>query len=124
MEDKKGIYIDGSIKGEVWEPIDDYYEEYGHPLWKEFESRGVKGGHGGMDHLVLEAFADSIINKTNTPIDVYDMAAWMAISVLSEQSVNMGSSPVAFPDFTNGRWINREDKIDSRYSLDEIICKE
>lgn len=123
MEDKMGIYIDGSNKGEIWEPIDDYYEEYGHPIWKEFEARGVKGGHGGMDHLVLEAFADSIINKTKTPIDVYDMATWMAITVLSEQSIYMGSSPVAFPDFTNGKWINRDDKIDSQYSLDEVIYK-
>lgn len=124
MEDKMGIYIDGKSEEEAWEPIDDYYEEYGHPLWKEFEARGVKGGHGGMDHLVLEAFADSIIHKTNTPIDVYDMAAWMAITVLSEQSVCMGSSPLPFPDFTSGKWINREDKIDSKYSLDEIICEE
>ncbi|NMB98431.1 MAG: Gfo/Idh/MocA family oxidoreductase [Clostridiaceae bacterium] len=121
MEDKKGIYIDGKSKEEVWEPIDNYYEEYGHPLWKKFEQGGVKGGHGGMDHLLLKAFADSVINKAKTPIDVYDTAAWMAITVLSEQSVNTGSTPVAFPDFTNGKWINRGDKITSSYSLDEVV---
>lgn len=73
-----------------------------------------------MDHLLLKAFADSIINKTQTPIDVYDTATWMAITALSEESVNTGSSPVAFPDFTNGKWINRDDKINGPYSLDEV----
>ena len=74
-----------------------------------------------MDHLLLKAFADSIINKTNTPIDVYDTVTWMAITVLSEESVNKGSSSVAFPDFTNGKWINRSDKIAGPYSLDEVV---
>ena len=120
-EERKGIYIDGKSKEEIWEPIDNYWEEYGHPLWKKFEQEGVKGGHGGMDHLLLKAFADSIINKTQTPIDVYDTATWMAITVLSEESVNKGSSSVAFPDFTNGKWINRSDKIAGPYSLDEVV---
>ena len=35
------------------------------------------------------------------PIDVYDMATWMAISVLSEESIVTGQE-VLFPDFTNG----------------------
>ncbi|HOJ09685.1 MAG TPA: Gfo/Idh/MocA family oxidoreductase [Clostridiales bacterium] len=117
MEDNKGIFIDGKTEGEKWESIDDYYEEYGHPLWKEFEESGVKGGHGGMDYLLLKAFAESIRNKTQTPIDVYDTATWMAITVLSEESINRGSSSVAFPDFTNGRWIDRETAVKSKYSL-------
>ena len=41
------------------------------------------------------------------PIDVYDAAAWMSISCLSEQSVAMGGAPVAIPDFTNGKWMER-----------------
>ena len=121
MEERKAIYIDGKGEEEIWEPIDNYYEEYAHPLWKKFEQSGVKGGHGGMDHLLLKAFADSIINKTNTPIDVYDTVTWMAITVLSEESVNKGSSSVAFPDFTNGKWIIRSDKIAGPYSLDEGV---
>lgn len=123
MEDKKGIYIDGKNEEENWESIDDYFEEYGHPLWKKFEASGVKGGHGGMDHLLFKAFAYSIINNIQTPIDVYDTATWMAITALSEQSVNTGSSPVAFPDFTNGRWIDREEAAKSPYSLD-FVCQE
>ena len=44
------------------------------------------------------------------PIDVYDMAAWMAITPLSEQSVAHGGMPQAIPDFTRGKWILRESK--------------
>ena len=43
----------------------------------------------------------------SAPIDVYDAAAWMSISCLSEQSVAMGGAPVAIPDFTNGKWMER-----------------
>ena len=42
------------------------------------------------------------------PIDVYDAAAWMAVTCLSEQSVAMGGAPVPVPDFTDGKWIRRE----------------
>lgn len=73
-----------------------------------------------MDHLTLLAFADAIRNKTQTPIDVYDVATWMAITVLSEQSIHTGSSSVAFPDFTNGKWIDREKPVKSIYALDDI----
>jgi hypothetical protein len=37
-------------------------------------------------------------------MDVYDAATWSAPAPLSEASVKGGSSPVAFPDFTRGRW--------------------
>ena len=68
----------------------------------------TRGGHGGMDYLVLRAFVESVQNETEPPIDVYDAAAWMAITALSEESIAMGSAPVAIPDFTSGRWCQRE----------------
>ena len=43
-----------------------------------------------------------------TPLDVYDAAAWSVIGPLSEQSIAMGSHPVAFPDFTGGLWAKRK----------------
>ena len=73
-----------------------------------FEKEGVKGGHGGMDWLVLRAFIESVKNDKKPPIDVYDMASWMAITCLSEESITLGSAPVAIPDFTNGAWKTRE----------------
>lgn len=73
-----------------------------------------------MDALVLSAFFDSVRRQVQTPIDVYDMAAWMSITALSEQSVAMGGMPVAIPDFTNGRWINREPAPEGPYCLAKV----
>jgi hypothetical protein len=44
--------------------------------------------------------------RTGQPMDmnVYDAAAWSAVSALSEKSVARNSEPVKFPDFTRGAW--------------------
>ena len=73
-----------------------------------------------MDYLVLRAFLESVMNQTQTPIDVFDTAVWMAITVLSEESIALGSAPVSIPDFTKGKWISREEGAASQYSLDTI----
>jgi len=44
----------------------------------------------------------------------------MSVTCLSEQSIALGSMPVAFPDFTNGKWIKREPAPESRYALDRV----
>ena len=120
-EDKAGLYFDGvSPKPHEWEPVEKYFKRYEHPLWKKFQSAGVKGGHGGMDFLVLRGFIDAVKRGIQTPIDVYDTAAWMAITTLSEDSVNMGGHPVAIPDFTNGRWIDREPAPETPFCLDHV----
>ncbi|WP_210994126.1 hypothetical protein [Acholeplasma granularum] len=41
------------------------------------------------------------------PIDVYDAASWMAVTVLSEESITLGSAPVSIPDFTKGKWLKK-----------------
>lgn len=128
-EDKRGVYIDGrSPHGASWDPhcwesIDDYFGEFEHPLWREYRDAGVKAGHGGMDYLVQRAFIEAVRDGVQTPIDVYDTASWMAVTPLSEASINCGSAPVAIPDFTNGRWINREAPARGKYCLDEV-CTE
>jgi len=121
MEDKQSIYIEGlNKKPHEWEKLEEHFDKFEHPLWKAFQEEGVKGGHGGMDWLVLRAFVEAVKNKRQTPIDVYDTAAWMAITCLSEDSVAMGGHPVAIPDFTNGKWIKREPVIESTYCLDKV----
>jgi len=120
-EDRHGILIDGQAEGDSWAhkftPIEEFYGEYMHPLWKNYE---VVGGHGGMDFLVMSAFIESVKNGTEPPIDVYDAAAWISITVLSENSIACGSAPVAIPDFTNGKWTYRKPYVRSRYCLDEV----
>ncbi|NLA77324.1 MAG: Gfo/Idh/MocA family oxidoreductase [Clostridiales bacterium] len=119
------IYLDGlAEKGHRWESFKPWRDKYEHPLWKTYEESGVKAGHGGMDFLVLSAFVESIQLGGKPPIDVYDAAAWMAVTCLSEQSIALGGAPVAVPDFTNGRWIDREEPIRRGiYCLDDI-CTE
>ena len=96
---------------EQWGNVKDYYEEYDHPLWKQMQNEGIKGGHGGMDWLVFRAFFECVMKRTQTPIDVYDTATWMCVSVLSEQSVSLNGMPVTIPDFTCGKWMNRKTDI-------------
>lgn len=114
MEDNMSLFIDGEHNAydfnwkEQWNNIEKYREQYEHPVWKKFMQDGVKGGHGGMDWLVLRTFFDCIEKNKEMPIDVYDIAAWMAISALSEESIAMGGQVVPIPDFTNGKWITRK----------------
>ena len=113
FEDNDSIFEDGNeahLKDELrWKPqwgnAEQYEEKYLHPLWVEYIATGIKRGHGGMDWLALTDFADSLLASKPMPIDVYDMATWMAITALSEQSIAQGGAPVAFPDFTNGKWV-------------------
>ena len=113
MEDGNCIFLDGVFnheKGveEYFNNAKEYQEQYDHPVWKKFLSDGIKGGHGGMDWLIMRAFLDAALSGEPMPIDVYDAAAWMSITALSEQSIAMGGMPVAIPDFTNGKWLRRE----------------
>lgn len=121
FEDTASIFIDGVHNKydfewkDQWGNIKEYYEENDHPVWKGYDP---KGGHGGMDWLVLDAFFESVREGKAPPIDVYDMASWMCITALSEQSIASGGQPVAIPDFTNGRWIDRAPSPESKYNLD------
>ena len=121
MEDKNALHFD-DFPGEEWADMADYLKDYEHPVWKNFIADGVQGGHGGMDYLVQRAFIESIKERSQTPIDVYDSVAWMAITALSEESVACGSQPVAFPDFTNGKWIVARPNPESYWSLDGMYA--
>ncbi|MGN0299438.1 MAG: Gfo/Idh/MocA family protein [Lachnospiraceae bacterium] len=126
QEDNRSIYLEDRTPEDPtswthhWESDAVYMKEYLHPLWREYEEFGLRGGHGGMDYLVFRAFIESIQQHKAFPIDVYDAASWMAITYLSEQSIAMGSMPVPIPDFTDGKWICREKRLGDIYSLDAV----
>ncbi|MBQ7923040.1 MAG: Gfo/Idh/MocA family oxidoreductase [Clostridia bacterium] len=84
--------------------LEEYFPKYDHPMWKEFLDSGITGGHGGMDWLEFRDFFECVKAGKPMPIDVYDAAAWMAVTALAEQSIALGSAPVFFPDFTRGKW--------------------
>ncbi len=122
MEDNKSIYLEGKSPDHTWEKFETYLSDpdYEHPLWREFRTGGIKGGHGGMDFLVLSAFFESVRLGIEPPLDAYDGATLMAISPLSEASIAMGGAPVPIPDFTDGKWIKRTPAPKSKYALDTI----
>ena len=115
-ENSDSVFLDN---GEMDEKKDDwksergnadrFAEEYDHPTWKKFLAEGVKGGHGGMDWLVFDEFFTCILENRPFPIDVYDAAAWMCITPISENSIACGGVPQPIPDFTNGAWQWRKD---------------
>lgn len=101
------IFFDGQAGGEQWAPIDSY-KEYQHPLWKEEGAIAQKlGGHGGMDYIMLYRLLQCMREGLVPDMDVYDAAAWSAPGPLSRLSVEDGSAPKKFPDFTRGHWSDR-----------------
>jgi hypothetical protein len=109
MDVNKSIYIEGtSPKEHQWEEAKAYLDKYDHPLWQRWSKETAGAGHGGMDFFVVHAFIESIKNQTPTPMDVYDGAAWSAITPLSEKSIELGNETVEFPDFTSGQWMYRK----------------
>jgi len=108
MDVNKSIHLEGKSDGHRWENQEKYLKEYDHPLWKRYESNAIGAGHGGMDFFLMHSLIEHGKRNQEAPFDVYDAASWMAITVLSEQSIATGSSPQSFPDFTRGKWINRK----------------
>jgi hypothetical protein len=105
--DNKSLYIEGISPSHRWESQDKYMEKHDHPLWQMYEKQAVGAGHGGMDFFLLHSFIEHVKNKKVAPFDAYDAATWLSITPLSEQSIALGSEPMAFPDFTRGKWIDR-----------------
>lgn len=109
MDVNKSIYIEGkSPKAHQWEAASEWLDKYDHPLWSRWSKEAQGSGHGGMDFYVIHSFIESVKRKTATAMDVYDAAAWSAITPLSEQSIESGNQTIDFPDFTGGQWMYRK----------------
>jgi hypothetical protein len=109
MDVNRSIYIqDKSAKNDQWDEAKTWFDKYDHPLWIKWSKDTQGAGHGGMDFFVIHAFIESIKRKRPTPLDVYDAAAWSAITPLSEQSIELGHETIEFPDFTGGQWMYRK----------------
>ena len=120
----KGMYEQGNnfvhIVGdeEGWVPVDiykkygnnacDYEEKYLPDVWKKITPEQIAAGHGGMDSVEFRVFVDCLRDKRDMPLDVYDAAALMCVTVLSEASIAAGGMPQAIPDFTGGMWLCRK----------------
>ena len=108
------------LEKEYWAPVlynkatidnaKNYEEDFLPDIWKNITPEEMERGHGGMDWFVYKAFSDALQNGEDMPIDVYDGATWMAVSVLSEMSIAAGGVPQLMPDFTGGKWHLRAPK--------------
>jgi len=102
------IYIEGKSEPHTWDDASDWLKKYDHPLWQKYGEYAAGAGHGGMDFFVMNAFIESAKQNIAPPLDVYDAAAWSAITPLSELSIENNGAPQDFPDFTRGNWIKRK----------------
>ncbi|MES3032411.1 MAG: Gfo/Idh/MocA family oxidoreductase [Gemmatimonadota bacterium] len=98
------VYVEGEGASHRWAPIDGYKAKYEHTLWREFGAKAQAGGHGGMDYVMAYRLVQLMREGLAPDMDVYDAASWSAPDPLSALSVQKGSMPVQFPDFTRGGW--------------------
>ena len=120
-EDTDAVYLQSDVgrhgRKNFIGSVENYFEQYGHEYW----NKQVKNdAHGGIDFITLETFLNALRENKPMPIDVYDAATWMAVSVLSEQSIATGQV-VAFPDFTNGKWITNKNNFMTEFNIKDNI---
>ncbi len=106
-EERHGVHVQGLQREEEWLPFEQAYALYEHPVWREYQAP-ENDAHGGMDYLVMREFVRRVLEKRPMPIDVYDMAVWMSLTALSAQSIELGGMPQPIPDFTCGKWAERD----------------
>jgi len=94
--------------GHEWLSEDDYNEmreRFKHPIWEKLKNEIAKnGGHGGMDFVMMYRLIDNLNNGIPLDMDVYDGLDWSVVTPLSATSIQLGSIPVKFPDFSRGKW--------------------
>ena len=116
MDVSQTVYIEDQSKNhDQWDPAKQWFEKYDHPLWKKYQDKALGAGHGGMDWFVFNAFVESVKQKKQTPIDVYDSVTMSVIMPLSGKSLAEGNKPQEFPDFTRGKWKTRK----NTFALDD-----
>lgn len=117
--DLKLVLLDGEIP-ENYDTFDfykktmgnseNYKDKYLPKIWKDITPTQRDLGHGGMDYIEFRIFFDCLNEGREFPIDVYDMASWMAITPLSEESLKNNGSTIEFPDFTRAKYKIRKPK--------------
>lgn len=90
----------------VWdEHLEPWFYSYDHPMWRKVGKYAEEhGGHGGMDYIMFWRVQECLLAGKPMDQSVYDAALWSAITPLSRDSIEQGSAPQKFPDFTRGKW--------------------
>jgi len=101
------FYFDGQRPAHRYRPLEEFVEEWDHPLWTADRVKNAKNGHGGMDFLEDLRLMECLQQGLPTDFDVYDAAAWSCMVELTGRSVASRSKAMEVPDFTRGRWRQR-----------------
>jgi predicted dehydrogenase len=101
------VHVEGRSAAHRWDELATYREEFDHPIWRALEEQSRGAGHGGMDFIEDYRLIHCLRRGEPMDMDVYDGAAWSAISELSERSIAQRSAPQDVPDFTRGAWSRR-----------------
>lgn len=125
-QNTNSVYFDG--QPEYWSSLD-YINKYMNTAeefkdllpeeWKVITPEALEAGHGGMDYVELREFVDRVKDGGEMQCDVYDAAAWMVVSCLSEESIKNGGMPMAIPDFTRGKYKERPSKDVLKFGVRE-----
>jgi hypothetical protein len=111
------LYIDAEepkFWGHYWLPkeeYDQYKGKYQHPMIKKLKeiSSKFKQGHGGMDFVMMYRLIKCLNYGLPLDINIYDSVMWSAVTPISELSVASKSLSIPFPDFTAGKWKEKND---------------
>lgn len=94
------LYLDGVGKHEAWLPLEEYKAQWEDPLWTNLgELARNRGGHGGMDFIMIYRLLQTLHEGLAPDMDVYDAVEWSAPGPLSDLSVANRSRPIDFPNF-------------------------
>lgn len=100
------IHIEGRSPPHRWEELAAWRAEWEHPVWRALEDLSRGAGHGGMDYIEDYRLTQCLREGKAMDMDVYDGAAWSAVSASSEQSIAQ-RRVVDVPDFTRGAYAAR-----------------
>jgi len=110
----QAVVLDGdgynheSVTRESFYKSQEKFTDYLPDDWRTITEEQRKAGHGGMDYIMLKHFFLAVADKKTMPIDVYEACAMMCVTALSEKSIAAGGAPVEVPDFTKGKYKERE----------------
>ena len=97
---------DGGKAHHKWDlDMGPWQAKYDHPLWSKLAALAqARGGHGGMDFVMLWRVIACL--REGLPVDqpVYDGASWSSLFDLTQRSVKNRSAAQDIPDFTRGGW--------------------
>lgn len=98
------VHIEGKSQAHRWEEASAWYPDYDHALWRKDSVLSANVGHGGMDYLENYRLIRCLQEGKPTDMNVYDAASMSAVIELTAKSIQNGSAPMPFPDFTRGAW--------------------